>query len=209
MNRLTLLVAVSLSATLLAVGAAAVGGDDALSPGPVHGDHADATCGGCHEPWAGVTDGGCLDCHGEVAEAGDGLHADLVRRCVECHLDHRGAGASITFAIDHDALEGNLSGRCEGCHEGDLEEEFGRRGHWDKGCGDCHGTENWGRIRLDHREYFPLRTEGHWGLDCESCHPDSRAKGFEETTCSPGWGLPPPRDAGGLEKPGRGPRGPR
>jgi len=147
--------------------------------------------------------GDCGDCHGtEVREtfpASDHWDTD----CGDCH----GTEDWTVAEFDHSTTDET----CESCHENDLQEEFPASDHWDTDCGDCHGTEDWNRIEFDHREYFPLRSEGHYGLSCEDCHPESRSKGFEETTCSAGRGCHPSgtldvwkNRAGGFEEHGEG-----
>lgn len=188
MNRITLLVAISLATAILVIGASAVQGDDTLSPGPLHAEHVDTGCNDCHEPWNGIPDAKCLDCHDDLDDAPstsqtsteESWHTGLDGDCASCHTDHRGRDGDLTFATDHDALDAS----CESCHDRDLEREFRPGQHWDTDCGDCHTTDDWDTIRIDHDQYFPLRSEGHWGLDCNDCHPNDD---YDQTTCSDGW----------------------
>lgn len=182
MNRVTFLVLVSLFATGAAVSVSPGGGEATLSPGPVHGDHANATCGDCHSAWRGVTDESCLGCHEGVDTPGNEsyvLHGNFTENCVACHDDHDGANASLTFAVDHDPLTGD----CGDCHGPEVRRAFPAGDHWSEGCGDCHGTDSWVVEEFDHsdstygctachlddleREFRPGQ---HWNESCDTCH---------------------------------------
>lgn len=75
-------------------------------PGPTtHGHYQiELKCAACHEPWGGVREQSCVDCHGAALKAGDDSHpqakftdprnADRLQaiaadKCVTCHVEHR------------------------------------------------------------------------------------------------------------------------
>lgn len=75
-------------------------------PGPTtHGHHQiEMKCAVCHEPWGGVREQSCIDCHGAALAAGDDSHpkakftdprnadrllAIAADKCVTCHVEHR------------------------------------------------------------------------------------------------------------------------
>lgn len=91
-------------------------------PGPLLAAHAQlvAECSACHRPWRGVSNNGCVTCHGPMADTNphsridptdsrDGLiagrHLPIFNdelQCLSCHREHRGAdvdvAATATFA---------------------------------------------------------------------------------------------------------------
>ncbi|MGV3662884.1 MAG: cytochrome c3 family protein [Prosthecobacter sp.] len=75
-------------------------------PGPTtHGHYQiEMKCATCHEPWGGVGEQSCIDCHGAALKAGgdshpqskftdprnaDRLQAIAADKCVTCHVEHR------------------------------------------------------------------------------------------------------------------------
>ena len=74
------------------------------SPGPLAKGHAEwddaKRCEKCHELGGGATPKRCLECHEDLAKlisAKRGLHGRFGdRKCVECHLEHKGRAAQIT-----------------------------------------------------------------------------------------------------------------
>lgn len=75
-------------------------------PGPTsHGHYQiEMKCAACHEPWGGVREQSCVDCHGAALKAGNDSHpaskftdprnADRLLtiaadKCVTCHVEHR------------------------------------------------------------------------------------------------------------------------
>lgn len=146
-----------------------------LSPGPVGRSHAKwgSDCDTCHEPYKGVTDARCLDCHadlGERIQAGRGFHADQSAPCTECHSDHNGARASLTTdaaraAFDHGLTGFSLSGAhaplertCQSCHDTPL-------GELSSDCSACHISDN-----PHERSAAPPDKDHGLGEACESCH---------------------------------------
>lgn len=82
-------------------------------PGPTtHGHYQiEMQCAACHEPWGGVRESSCTDCHGVALTAADDSHpqakftdprnADRLTviaadRCMTCHVEHR---PEITHAM--------------------------------------------------------------------------------------------------------------
>jgi len=75
-------------------------------PGPTtHGHHQiEMKCAACHEPWGGVREQSCIDCHGAALTAGNDTHpqakfadprnadrllAIAADKCITCHVEHR------------------------------------------------------------------------------------------------------------------------
>lgn len=75
-------------------------------PGPTtHGHYQiEMKCAACHEPWGGVREQSCIDCHGAALKAGNDSHpqskftdprnadrllAIAADKCVTCHREHR------------------------------------------------------------------------------------------------------------------------
>jgi len=75
-------------------------------PGPTtHGHYQiEMKCASCHEPWGGVREQSCIDCHGNALKAADDSHpmakfsdprnADRLLtlaadQCVTCHIEHK------------------------------------------------------------------------------------------------------------------------
>jgi pSer/pThr/pTyr-binding forkhead associated (FHA) protein len=88
----------------------------AFMPGGVSSAHAHAkdangepianNCRACHDPWRGVSDASCTECHGKLPHAENQTGAPA---CADCHSEHRGvaklaASADATCASCH----GNL-----------------------------------------------------------------------------------------------------
>src|SRR5271157_1937059 len=106
------------------------------SPGAVSIGHAPFTsqCSACHQPWRGVDNGGCIDCHGDYKDHNDHksaklsgkdndlLSGDVIRAfydaddkadklsCLSCHTDHHGRHPNlvVTAAVN-----------CAWCHHHD------------------------------------------------------------------------------------------
>lgn len=86
---------------LLLMVAAALGGGtamlhtEALSPGPLGGEHEtveEITCASCHTPFLGVKEQSCVDCH-ERIHRHQAVLADAEPSCTHCHVSHRGGDA--------------------------------------------------------------------------------------------------------------------
>jgi pSer/pThr/pTyr-binding forkhead associated (FHA) protein len=108
------LVALLLIVTLLVIGELAKpSNQEAFMPGGVSSAHARArdasgqsiakNCAACHDPWRGVSDDSCGECHSKAPHSE--LQADTMA-CSSCHMEHRG---STKLAVIADA-------RCVACH---------------------------------------------------------------------------------------------
>ena len=64
-------------------------------------------CASCHSPWRGVEDSNCVVCHKATLrhKTGPKSHA---AGCTQCHREHGGEAASITYVNDS---------ACAGCHK--------------------------------------------------------------------------------------------
>jgi len=85
----------------------------AFMPGGVSSAHARAkdangepiakNCRACHDPWRGVSDASCTECHGKLPHAENQTGAP---HCADCHSEHRGvaklaASADVTCVSCH------------------------------------------------------------------------------------------------------------
>ena len=86
----------------------------AFMPGGVSSAHARAkdpktgepiakNCAACHDPWRGVSDASCTECHGKLPHAENQTSAPA---CADCHSEHRGV-AKLAAAAD---------ATCVSCH---------------------------------------------------------------------------------------------
>jgi pSer/pThr/pTyr-binding forkhead associated (FHA) protein len=85
----------------------------AFMPGGVSSAHARAkdangepiakNCHACHDPWRGVSDSSCTECHSKLPHAGNQTGAPA---CADCHSEHRGV-AKLAAAAD---------ATCVSCH---------------------------------------------------------------------------------------------
>lgn len=110
----------------------------AAEPGELSRVHREsAQCQDCHQPWKGVDDDQCLECH-----TFDNVNAlrpairfhEEERYCLRCHREHRNPETPVS-AMDHTLLNGNL--KCTICH---LDPHGGLFG---ANCRECHGLGNW------------------------------------------------------------------
>jgi hypothetical protein len=177
---------------LLVSGVFLLRGGRMFSPGPLHAgasgaelggvmSHADTggDCAACHTaPWDPTPMAQrCLDCHSDTAaDLSDptSLHGALQAQgadmdCQQCHTEHRGPAASLTFVdmttFPHDVVGFSLAGHslrldgspfdCQDCHTESL-------ARFDVlTCGDCH------------RQGDPAFMQTHvadFGTDCLACH---------------------------------------
>jgi hypothetical protein len=163
---------------------------------PLVGQHAEASCGGCHSGARDLvvlrdTTSACVSCHGS-----EDIHAGrLGTSCEECHS----AATWSDATIDHDRTTFPLTGRhigiacelchvdhdwtglgttCVACHAGDD----AHQGRFGTDCGACHQTSDWTDVTFDHAATgFPL-AGGHAGVSCQACHPGGAFAGTP-TTC--------------------------
>lgn len=131
--------------------------DKAAQPGPLSHFHNDLEdCDFCHEPWKGVSDLRCLDCHDfdSIETLRKEIHFhEASQRCSSCHKEHGLLEAGIS-KMDHTLLSGELL--CSQCHFDPHKGLFGPN------CRDCHGIRNWKITGYRHPEAD--RT------DCNRCH---------------------------------------
>jgi hypothetical protein len=148
------------------------------APGDLSRFHADiADCGECHRPFRGAAAGKCIACHGENRFAARSrpavseIHRAFIRdgkSCLDCHTEHRGAMAQITF------------GAMVNPHG-----EFVFRATGTSSCGACHdfsaGIESRAKL-LDNATVRHLMKEGGGAhrpgkmTDCLICHKGGRAE---------------------------------
>jgi hypothetical protein len=165
---------------LLACGAARA---DLFSPGDLAKPHAQleglSQCTKCHPSGGQLSQGTCLECHGELKpriDKGAGLHGRLSgekRNCETCHHDHQGR--------DHPLLDWGSGGK-----KGFDHKRTGwalKGGHLKIECTDCHEKRRitWPTALklLDARPHTML------GLptECEACHFDEH-RGQQQEDCS-------------------------
>ncbi|MEO1079978.1 MAG: cytochrome c3 family protein [Pseudomonadota bacterium] len=165
------LVALSLCLWVPLLASAASPWKTALSPGPLHAEHAEfeGECESCHENFKGTPDGLCLSCHVAIEnliEAREGFHGDLDgAQCVDCHGDHRGREASPTLSavskeFDHSHSRFALRGahtdiECNACHSVPLERVQ------EQSANDCAGC---------HEDFHASEFVGGFGVECTLCH---------------------------------------
>lgn len=70
---------------------------------PVTGELVGTNCRACHDPWHGVSDKSCTQCHGQLPHAENQTGAPA---CADCHSEHRGV-AKLAAAAD---------ATCVSCH---------------------------------------------------------------------------------------------
>lgn len=176
-----------------------------LAPGPLSdinksGDalggfmtHADfqKECTHCHGAIHCVIDTHCQDCHQEVAKQRAekvGIHGRLpgVRQCQNCHTEHQGEDASISYFaflhVDHE----NLTGFSLEKHTEDYAGE-------PLNCESCHSQESYASETLDcltcHSEHDHDGMAEHielYGLECLDCHDGKdRMRGFDHQAVYP------------------------
>ncbi|MBI3815874.1 MAG: cytochrome C, partial [Nitrospinae bacterium] len=149
----------------------------------------------------------CNKCHKK-----EGVYAGLQKECIFCHEDkHKGqlgkdCSRCHTFKGWKDIEKFNhtrdskysLTGRhtevkCEKCHVRNIYkiEKFEeciachRDPHKGKpACAECHTTENWKKVKVDHaKTNYPL-TGKHIEVSCEKCHKNNQLKGIPYLTCT-------------------------
>ncbi|MFP3983109.1 MAG: hypothetical protein ACLFV2_05400 [Desulfurivibrionaceae bacterium] len=144
--------------------------EEAAKPGPlleIHGQL--ATCETCHQPWKGVSDSACRQCHffSSVRRLRPAIRFhEAGRHCLQCHTEHQGRKGQIA-AMDHTLLHPDLL--CSQCHFDPHGGLFGQN------CRECHGITGWNIESFQH----PSRER----KDCRRCHkaPQShRASGFKK-----------------------------
>lgn len=70
---------------------------------PATGKPIAENCAACHDPWKGVSDAKCEECH---TQAPHSILQTTTPRCVDCHLEHRGATQLAVIADQ----------KCVACH---------------------------------------------------------------------------------------------
>jgi len=182
-------VSLAVLCVLLLAGAYAVKTSGAFSPGPLseahpkdeplngYVSHADINkeCGHCHAPLHCLTDAKCQGCHMDIARqraSASGLHSKLpdVKRCQNCHVEHKGAQANITQLaftnFNHEKLNGFSLDKHEQGYAGEALE-----------CGACHTQDRYTAEALDctscHSQSDHDMLAAHiddYNSDCISCH---------------------------------------
>lgn len=157
---------------LIAVGGATAlfYSEEAAKPGHLRETHEQsATCKTCHQPWKGVSDSACRQCHffDNVSQLRPGIRFhEAEHLCLECHTEHRGRKGQISD-MDHTLLNPDLI--CSQCHFDPHSGLFG------PDCRECHGITTWNIEGFQH----PSKER----RQCQRCHkaPQShQAAGFKK-----------------------------
>lgn len=167
----------------------------ALNPGPLSGGHQPQAdhCLRCHALGRGAPSAKCVACHPfdtigvpradaatPARPALAGMHRSFEGiACGACHTDHAGVDpASATNRFSHDALRGDLRGRCLACHGANRAVDAIHQGAGDD-CATCHGMTAWKPATFDHERFFPLDRDHH--VACATCH--DRPGDYRAYTC--------------------------
>jgi hypothetical protein len=141
--------------------------DEAAKPGSLGSPHAQfSSCTICHDPWQGVSDSSCQQCHffGNVKtmEPTIRFHA-TGKHCLKCHMEHQGRKGPVSV-MDHTLLNPNLA--CTSCHFDPHSGLFGST------CRECHGIRTWNIKGFQH----PSQDR----KVCNRCHRPPESHGFPE-----------------------------
>jgi thioredoxin reductase len=179
---------ITLGAVLILPVAALFGLHRSYSPGPVSNGHVAfvSQCSACHEPWRGVRNDGCIDCHGDYKERNDhkgaklsGKDSDLIAgrvirafyddqaktdtlSCLSCHTDHRGRHPNLTLTA---------ATNCDFCHTHDSIDDVSA--HTKKIVQRPTGSRLSFTTGFNHaKEFEVLKQRDHSirHLPCENCH---------------------------------------
>jgi len=158
------------------------------SPGPVSAGHVAfvSQCSSCHEPWRGVSNHGCIDCHGDYKDNNHHKSAKLSGKdnellagrtirafydpadkadelsCLSCHTDHRGHHPNLTLSAGVN---------CAFCHQHDSIDDVSA--HTKDSVVRPTGSRLAFKTQFAHaKEFQRLRARDHSirHLPCESCH---------------------------------------
>jgi thioredoxin reductase len=180
--------------------AALLGLHRSYSPGPVLAGHAPfvSQCSACHQPWRGVSNDGCIDCHGDYKTLNDHKSAKLSGKdsellpgrvirafydpedkaeklsCRSCHTDHRGRHPDLTAAA---------GSNCTFCHQHDAIDDVSA--HTKKTIQRPTGSRTGSTTSYSHSkelESLQKRDPSVRHLPCESCHQLRRARANEPET---------------------------
>lgn len=186
MTRRTYFIAAGLIAFLPIAAFLAV--HSSYSPGPLSHGHApfQSQCASCHQPWRGVSNGGCIDCHGDFKAHNDHRSAKLSGKdsellpgkvirafynhetkadelsCRSCHTDHRGL---------HPHLPVTAGRNCTFCHQHASIDDVSA--HTKKVVQRPTGSRLAFKTGYSHAKEFELlhkRDPSIRHLPCQSCH---------------------------------------
>jgi thioredoxin reductase (NADPH) len=186
MNRRNLLIFLGCVAILPVAGLLSL--HRSYSPGPVSAGHAVfvSQCSACHQPWQGVSNDGCVDCHGDYKENNSHRSAKLSGKdsellpgkvirafydpadkadelsCLSCHTDHHGR---------HPNLVRTAAANCAFCHQHDAIDDVSA--HTKKSVLRPTGSRLAFKTAYSHSaELERLHAQDHSirRLPCESCH---------------------------------------
>jgi thioredoxin reductase len=180
--------------------AALLGLHRSYSPGPVLAGHAPfvSQCSACHQPWRGVSNDGCIDCHGDYKTLNDHKSAKLSGKdnellpgkvipafydsedkadklsCRSCHTDHRGR---------HPDLTATAGSNCTFCHQHDAIDDVSA--HTKKAIQRPTGSRTAIATSYAHARELELlqkRNPSMRHLPCESCHQLRKARADQPET---------------------------
>lgn len=141
--------------------------ENAAAPGQLSPAHLEvAACQDCHEPWRGVSDFMCLNCHEfyeDVSQVRPLIRFhEAERHCLKCHREH--VPIQNISNMDHTLLNAEL--KCAQCHLDPHDSLFG------EDCRTCHGIDTWQIAGFRH----PPEDRG----NCNRCHRAPDSHGHEE-----------------------------
>jgi hypothetical protein len=115
-NKTVLTLALVAASAALLLTPLKAGKHDLFQPAPVRSWHAifAGQCGRCHQPWRGVSDDRCQECHGAAAAVHQKEQASIPT-CSTCHVEH----------YDGESLSTVADAQCRRCHA-DLRTKSGR-----------------------------------------------------------------------------------
>ncbi|MFQ5560200.1 MAG: hypothetical protein ACE5FU_06410, partial [Nitrospinota bacterium] len=200
-----------LCAVVMAAPVGAQGLGAMFSPGELSASHTKLeglkNCTKCHSILGGIGDSNCLKCHEKLTariRAKKGFHAQVKKRCISCHSDHKGKSYEMVQFDKEEFDHGKtgyelkekhkvackkchkdeektylgLSEKCISCHEDIHENELGQS------CLKCHSLEGWKQLVFEHNRDSAYSLLGkHKPVQCEKCHKESSYKVPNYTLC--------------------------
>ena len=161
---------------------------------PLIGKHRSVSCSDCHKGSTSVKlkFQQCTDCHADYHK-GDFVIQGKIRDCSDCHTVYGFQPSTFTIS-DHAQSKFPLNGShlalpCQSCHYKNLEfhfkdiglscinchqnihgSEISEKFMPNSNCSECHGTNNWSKIKFDHNKTDFVLSGKHLNLKCNDCH---------------------------------------